>query len=110
MITKFKIFEEDGIKTFERINQPKKYLLVKSLLDDDLFFVLELLDNDHKTTTTKKLYRYDKQEDKLVRKRHQTYSIGDKDIFDECVIYQSDILQEDLDVIPTLKEIDKYNL
>lgn len=103
------------IKTYEKIN-PKKYLLMQSILDDDLYFVLELTNIDdipwveYYYINTKKLYTYDKNSDKLTRKKHQTYAIGDNDAFEQHLIYQSDILQDVLDVIPTLKDVDKYNI
>jgi len=105
MITEFKIFENKS--------NLKKYLLLHNNIDKNLYYVLEVSNLIHSSSEdyilTKKLYKFNKQDNIVLKTSHQYYSVFLSN-FDRDVMYQSDDLKKILDILPTLKDVDNYNL
>ena len=104
------------IKTFEiAFNDIKisKYILIQKPRDTDTYFILEpysIYDSkDSGLIQSKKLFTFKKSDNYLRKNKHQFFDINTKTEL-QYIVYQSDNIQELKDILPTLRDIDKYNL
>lgn len=101
------------LKIYEALHSNyKNYILCKS--NENLYYILELLDLKNQQIpwcqiTTRILYTYKKSIDKLYKTDNEILNF-EPEKYGKHIIYQSNNLQEVLKMIPTLKNIDKYNL
>jgi len=100
------------LKTFESNKYDfKTYLLYK--VNPDIYFILKFvrLNGTLRDTyiTTNKCYSYSKILNNLVP-QHAGYRLEYSDDNIKDIIYQSDNIQDCLDVIHTLKDTEKYNI
>jgi len=99
-----KKFESTDMMT--ELPKLKKYVLYKA--NTNTYFILEITGYENTYIATKKLYIYTLLLDKLRKGKHQYYNININRVHE--IVYDSDNLKDVVDIIPTLKEIDKYNL
>ena len=114
------------IKTFESTNyfddlednlkRLKKYLLLKvnSNISGEMYYILEILkiSIEEDSISCSKKYIYRKLANRLKKGHHQYYEFTIDKFFknESNILCNSDDIKDCLDIIPTLNQIDRYNL
>lgn len=95
------------LKYFENKNELKKYLILKDSFD--MFYIFEYI-STYKDILLKRLYNYYSNVNILQKAYPVDYKTLNIRQIKNNLLYESDNLQDCIDKLPTLKNINKYNL
>ena len=98
------------LKYFENKKDLKKYIILKDSLD--MFYIFKVLNymNNADMYILRRLYQYFSNVNKTEKIIHVDYKTLNIRQIKNNLLYESDNLQDCIDKLPTLKNINKYNL
>lgn len=87
-----------------------KYIIWSTPKDSPVFYqIVEIISKFEKTARIKILYTYTIEKNKLTVENMNPYT-KEYDIIKKSIVYQTDTLEDALDILPKLNTTQKYNL